>query len=275
MKIIAIMISMLLGTVLGTVQANPDHQRALALLETQSEHEQIKPLFKQAAAAGHAPAMAYLGWWYETGYNQTEPDIEQAVRWYAKAASHGAHTYAVKLGWLYLQDDALPRDRAQAAYWFNYGQQQGYLPAYVAWGSVLVADALGGDGAAATQAVKTLTPAFVQGDAHAAYFLARLYREGIGEINPNPDKSFAYLLFGAMHNQPQMQGWLAKAYLTGEGVPKNPQTAAAWALLAVENNDPLANDLIEQIDARFTDQQWVDAWLEASEYKQYINAVST
>jgi len=256
----------------GSLSAHPDHVQALRLLDSQADLTEIKPLFEKAAADGHAPAMAYLGWLYETGQGG-EKSPDKALKWYAAAAENGALRYAVKLGWMYLQGDLLPRDRALAEQWLVYALNRDYLPANVALGSVYLADALGGDGPLALKAEALLTPAFASGDVYAAYFLARLYREGIGDITASPERSFGYTLFGAMHGQAQMQGWLAEAYAQGAGIAANQQTAAAWALLAAEGGDPQAEVLIKQLDPQFSDQQWLDAWVEANHYKQQIAIV--
>ncbi|WP_181358911.1 tetratricopeptide repeat protein [Pseudothauera lacus] len=199
--------------------------------------------FEHAAAGGSARAASYLGWMYENGHG-VPPDHRLAAQWYERTARAGVPDYAVKLGWMYMGGSQLPADRERAEYWFGEAITAGHLPANIALASVLIADALGG---LAPERVFEARPLLEQaldgGLPLAAFFLARLYVEGIGGHPRDEVLGARYTRISAEDGQALMQGWLARMYLTGSGVPEDRQEAAFWAALAAAGDDPLGRQL--------------------------------
>jgi len=229
-------------------------QRAYAhLQQTPPDWGAARAAFKVAADAGSSRAMAYLGWIFETGQG-VEINGEKAAYWYAEAARAGALDYAVKLGWMYLSGDAVPADREQAEYWFGMAIEQEHVPAKLALASVIIADALGGRDIDRIYESRALLEQVLEaGDLTAAFFLARLYIEGIGGHPTDAEKAAYYTRLGAESGHAQMQGWLAQMYLQGAGVPQDDIEAGKWALLAAAGGDLLGQQLNAVLDAELSD----------------------
>ncbi len=211
--------------------------------------------FEQAAALGSLRARSYLGWMYEQGHG-VDRDHAEAARWYSAVAEAGVHEYAVKLGWMYMGGGQLALDREKAESWFNQGIAGGYLPANVALASVLVADAQGGQAVERVFEARRLLDEAMAGDLRvAALFLARLYVEGVGGHPVDEALGAHYTRISAEDGHPQMQGWLARMYLEGTGVPVDLQEAAFWAALAASGDDPVGRELHRSIGTRLSDDE--------------------
>lgn len=211
--------------------------------------------FAEAAEQGSPTAMSYLGWMYEEGHGVVR-DGDQAAEWYGRAARAGAHDFAVKLGWMYLGGDGVARDREQAEFWFRHAFDAGHAPARIAWASVLIADAQGGrDPERVFEARELLEQALDEGLTLAAYFLARIYIEGIGAQAVDDDLAAYFTRLGADGGHAQMQGWLAFMYANGQGVDQDLVTAAKWANLAAANGDSLGHGLRLMLDEQLDPEQ--------------------
>lgn len=211
--------------------------------------------FERAAALGSLRAQSYLGWMYEHGHG-VEVDHEQAARHYAALADAGVHEFSLKLGWMYLGRSELTPDRVRAEYWFQHGIAGGHLPANIALASVLIADAVGGLAVERVDEARSLLePALEGGQALAAFFLARLYVEGIGGHPRDPDLAADYTRISAEEGHPQMQGWLAQMYLDGAGVPVDMREAAFWAALAASGGDQTGARIHQTLSESLSDEE--------------------
>jgi TPR repeat protein len=211
--------------------------------------------FEEAAALGSLPAASYLGWMHEQGAG-VETDHELAVQWYQRVAEGGAPDYAVKLGWMYLGSSRLVPDRARAEHWFGRAIEAGHLPANIALASVLIADAVGGLGIERMDEAREMLETALAGELPlAAFFLARLYVEGIGGHPTDPVLGAQYTRISAEDGQPLMQGWLARMYLEGSGVEEDRSEAAFWAALAASGEDPLGRELHAALTASMSDEE--------------------
>ncbi|MFU8896906.1 MAG: tetratricopeptide repeat protein [Gammaproteobacteria bacterium] len=247
----------------GTVACATDAPPATATPDAEARaHEYLaqsppdwaaaRAAFEAAAEAGSPSAMSYLGWLHEQGHG-TPRDGARAAEWYARAANAGAHAFAVKLGWMYLGGDGVPRDRALAERWFLQAIEAGHVPARLAWASVLIADALGEqESEHVGEARALLESALEDGLTLAAYFLARLYIEGIGGHPVDDDMAIHYTRIGAQDGHARMQGWLAQMYMEGRGADQDLLTAAKWANLAAANGDNLGQQLRVALEADLT-----------------------
>lgn len=199
--------------------------------------------FGRAAELGSVRAKSYLGWLYEQGHG-VDTNHVTAARWYAEVADAGVHDYAVKLGWMYMGSSSLTPDREKAEYWFGQAIAGDHLAANIALASVLIADALGGKSVERVfEARSLLEVALDGGERLAAFFLARLYVEGVGGHPIEDDLGARYTRMSAEDGHSQMQGWLAQMHLQGRGVPTDRLEAAFWAALAAAGDDPLGRRL--------------------------------
>lgn len=227
------------------VEAGPaaEARAHAAMAEDPPDWEAARAGFLEAAAAGSPTARAYLGWMYEEGLGVAR-DVNEAARWYAQAVDAGAMDFAVKLGWMYLSGEGLPQNRSQAEAWFRVGIDAGHSPARIALASLIVADALGGQNTERLlEARALLEAALADGHSMAAFFLARLYIEGIGGHPVDDELAIHYTRIGADAGHAQMQGWLAFMYVNGRGTATDLVTAAMWANLAASGGDRLGNDI--------------------------------
>lgn len=149
-----------------------------------------------AAAAGYAPAQAYVGVEYELGLG-VPVDFDQAVHWYGLAAAAGNYNGQRHLGNWYRQ--ANKADEARTWY---------------------------------TLAYASLQKAAAGGDARAQYWLGVFLESDAYGLTPDPTASLKWLQQAADKESDALVeiGW---AYFFGRGVANNPQLAADTFLRAV------------------------------------------
>ena len=123
------------------------------------------------------------------------------------------------MGWMFLQGDRVEQDREQAEYWFRESAETGYAPAQIALASLLYADAQGGlNPEGVFEARDLLVAAAPAQPPIAAYFLARIYSEGIG-------------------------------------IEVDASLAAQWANIAASGQDPAAIMLWQRLEAQLVPEE--------------------
>ena len=241
-------------------EASDAEVRALAAMALDPpDWDAARAAFTEAAEVGSPTAMGYLGWMYEEGHG-VPTDGERAAAWYAQAAQAGAHDFAVKLGWMYLAGEGVERDRKTAESWFLSAIEADHAPARIALASVLIADAQGGRAPERVfEARELLEDALRTGHVLAAYFLARLYIEGIGDHPVEEGPALHYTRIGAEQGHPRMQAWLALMYAEGRGVEPDLVSAAMWANLAAADGDAIGDQLRLVLEERLTPEELHEA----------------
>jgi len=92
------------------------------------------PLFREAADAGDATGMSYMGMMYENGRGGVPKDDAQALDWYRKAAHAGNSSGMYGLGLMYEDGrGGLPKDDAQALDWYRKAAEKGVQMAWLVW----------------------------------------------------------------------------------------------------------------------------------------------
>lgn len=225
-------------------------------------HVQALKWLQSAAAGDSAEAMIHLGYFYQHGYG-VEPDGEQALHWFERGVMAGESAFAQRLAWDYLEGDLVEPDRDRAEHWFQVAIADGRHEAHLGLGSVLLADVAGGDDDRAEDARDHFEAALDEGLTLASYYLARMYREGLG-IDTDEEKALHYLTIGAESGDPQieavMQAWLAEAYHEGQGMgAPDPLEAAKWGYLAAANGHPDGDQLVAALEAPLNDEEIRDA----------------
>ncbi|MFP4081085.1 MAG: tetratricopeptide repeat protein [Ectothiorhodospira sp.] len=234
----------------GQSMARLEAEARSHLEATPPDYDQARKGFSVAAERGSPRAMAYLGWFHEHGHG-VEQDTARAVSWYARAVDAGALQYTLHLGWMHLDGRRIPADQAAAEAWFQRGIQAGYVPAQVALASVWIADAMGDKSPErASEAEALLLDAHEQGAPKAEYFLAKLYLQGIGNVEADADKAFHYTRLGARRGEPTLQAWLAQQYLEGHGVEADPAQAVKWAHRSAAAGDPTGRAVWQDLENR-------------------------
>lgn len=267
----ALLCALLIGPVgadteMPTAATDPETRAHAYMALDPPDWDAARDAFTQAAESGSRTAMSHLGWMYEEGHG-VERDASQAVQWYSRAARAGAHDFAIKVAWMYLSGDGVARDRVQAESWFRQAIDAGHTPAKTALASVLIADALGGrETQRVFEARSLLEEALDEGQLLAAFFLARLYIEGIGDHPVDDGMAEHYTRIGAEDGHAQMQGWLAFMYYNGRGVEADPVEAAKWANLAAAGGDSLGNRLRLVLDEQLEPDEVQEARRRAVEW---------
>ncbi len=87
----------------------------------QPDAEQAVHWYKRAAQYDHVKSMYNLGHIYDTGYGSVPSDIDRAIRWYERAAEGGHTTAMYHLGLLYDNEDQID----QAMHWYEQASKLG------------------------------------------------------------------------------------------------------------------------------------------------------
>ena len=64
-----------------------------------------------------------LGWYYQ--HRAKKPDLEEAVKWYRKAAEQGNSRAQYELGYCYIKGKGVAQDRNEAIKWYRKAAAQG------------------------------------------------------------------------------------------------------------------------------------------------------
>ena len=235
-----------------------ERQREIGLAHAnRQDYDQALKWLESAAEAGNARAKVNLGYFHQEGLGM-DPDGPQALDWYERAVKAGRTDHATRVAWAYLEGDWVTPDRETAEHWFQVAINAGHHEAHLGIGSVLLSDVVGsGNTELAERAQAHFEAALEEGLDMGSYYLARMYREGIG-IEPDPERALDYLYLGARSTDTQinapMQAWLAEMYYAGEGMDEADKVeAASWAWLAAANGHPDGERLVEAIGAELSE----------------------
>ncbi len=215
---------------------------------------------ESAAEDGSVEAMAAAGWLYEQGLG-VDPDPAKALEYYTQAYEAGENEYGLRIGWMYIQGIGMEPDRGQGEAWFRRViEERDDSAARLALATVLIADAassLRPD--RAIEARDLLERALQDGITEAAYYLAQIYAEGIGNLPADPRRSAHYTRISAEAGNPQMQGWLALLHARGEAVPLDLVEAHKWASLAAAGGDAAGEQLRQELARRLDRAQRLES----------------
>ncbi len=155
-------------------------------------------------------------WGLETG----NPDPEEAIRWYTRAALLGSPMAMNRLGRIYLER----RDMENAYYWFLEAAMKGEADSLYQIGEMYYRGIhVRQDG---EKARRFLEEAYRRGAKDACAFMG-LYAE-----NEDLKKAVDYYREGLTRGNAGSAVNLARCYSEGKGVPRDPDKARSYALLA-------------------------------------------
>jgi uncharacterized protein len=154
---------------------------------------------RDAAERGDADAQDDLGLLYRFGaayYQRSgiEQNLEEAVKWFRRAADQGLDRGQFNLALCYLQGTGVPKNPAEAFRW--------------------------------------LSKAAEQQRPQAEYGVGLLYLSGEG-VAVDVQSGLAWIRKAAEHGHPAALGRLGDAYTSGEGVAADPVEAWKWFALCV------------------------------------------
>ena len=139
---------------------------------------------KKKAEMGDADAQERLGTWYASDGDEdvlsAPPNIQEAVKWWFKAANQGHVKAQHRLGFIYATGLGVKKDPLEAAIWYRKAAEQGFAPSQSALGSMYST----GEGVPLDkpEAVKWWLKAAEQGAHTACFRLGKAYAEGQGVV---------------------------------------------------------------------------------------------
>lgn len=209
---------------------------------------------EQAAAQGSTEAMGNVGWLYEQGLG-VEANPQRAMQYYQQAYQAGENEFGLRIAWMYIHGVGMNPDRNQGEQWFRrIIQERNDSSARLALATILIDDAVNQsrERDPAPEARDLLVRALDDGVLEAAYYLTRMYSQGLGSVQQDRRAVVHYTVIGAQAGHPEMQTWLAALHLRGEGVERDIIAAYKWASLASAAGDSsgerLRRDLEQQLD---------------------------
>jgi hypothetical protein len=159
---------------------------------------------RDTAQRGAPAAQFNLGMMYYRGTSNPQ-DLEEAAKWFRKAAKQNYGNAQLQLGLMYLQGEGVPQDYDEAAKWFRKASEQNHFD--------------------------------------AQFQLGLMYLQGKG-FPQNPEEAKKWFEKAAKRNVPAAQFNLGLMYLQGEKIPKDYDQAAKWLRKAAEQGDTSAQCML-------------------------------
>jgi len=172
-----------------------------------------------------AKAQYYLGLMYDSGRGVPR-DLQEAIRWYAKAATAGNAEAQNSLGRsLWYGWGGFAKDYQQAMHWFRKAAEQGHVDSQVRLGHAYEE----GEGVQVNpqEAMHWFRKAAEQGDVDTQVRLGLAYWEGKG-VQVDPQEAVYWFGKAAKQGNGRAQFYLGLAYSNGQGVLQDYQQALHW-----------------------------------------------
>ena len=206
-------------------------------------------LLEQAAAKGEPEALAKLGFLHEYGQG-VKADPVLANNYYKKAAEAGHPMAQFKYAEA-LSEGIFPgKNFNDAMPWYRKSAAAGCSQALFKLG-VFYYDGLGVK-KDPRQAAKFFFQAARQGYVRAQYNLACLFESGEVSGKVDREAAFYWFLQAARGGDTTAQRRTGECYLNGTGVDRSVSNAEKWLLLAAQNGDFTARELLYRIQRSST-----------------------
>ncbi|MGA0533425.1 tetratricopeptide repeat protein [Hansschlegelia sp. KR7-227] len=199
-------------------------------------------------AEGKSPdraAMTLLGVLYAGGYGVPR-QVDEAVRWYQRAAKDGDREAMLALGLMKLQGLGGPKDPAAAAVWFEKAADKGEPEAL--YNLALMKLQQGASAQDLKEAARRLKAAAELGEAEAQYAYAVLLKEGRG-VERDVTASTMWLGRAAEQGDVAAMVEYAIAVFNGAGAPKDEEQAAKLFRRAAERGNAIAQNRLARLYA--------------------------
>lgn len=227
---------------------------------------------------------------------ETARTMQEAHKWFLKAARRGYAPAEVNLAVLSLAGWGAQASAGEALYWLHMAAQQGYAPAIFDLGILY----LGGCGVRRdyVEAFRLFEKGALRGDPAAQTNLAYLYDQGLG-VTQNRSQAAKWYRLAADQDEPRAQynlgdlylrgegierdesaafGWFQKAalaghaearimlgslYAAGRGTPRDPAAAYMWLALAALQGDSRASGKLDEVKSQLTREELAEATVHA------------
>jgi TPR repeat protein len=213
--------------------------------------DQAHRWFEKAARKGYAPAQVNLAVLSLAGWGTT-PNAGTALYWLREAARQQYPLAYFDLGVLYLEGCGVPRDHAEAFRYFEQGADAGDAPAEMNLGYLY--DQGRGVAQDRSQAAAWYRKAAENGVAQAQYNLADLYVRGEG-VPRDEATAFAWFQKAAVQGHTGARVMLGTMYAEGRGTGKNLQAAYEWISAAVLQGDARGAETLAIVERDLTPEQ--------------------
>jgi len=217
-----------------------------------------------AAQGGHPDAQFRVALMLHIG-SGVPKNIQEAVRWYKRAADQGVVLAQVDLGTMYARGDDIPQDYKEAARWFGMAAAQGNADAQFG----LAVAYRHGHGVPQNQAEATRLVGLAarQGHAKAQLILGAAYMDGLWGVVQNYVEAVRWLRLAADQGEQWAQFCLGKMYAAGAGVSQDFVQAHLWFNLAAAAGLEEARTEREAVARRMTAAQIAEAQRLARNWK--------
>jgi TPR repeat protein len=187
--------------------------------------------YTKAAEVGHTTAQLNLGVMYANGQGVLR-DYQQAVHWYTKAAGEGHAGAQLNLGVMYANGQGVPQDYQQAVHWYAKAAEAGYAKAQFNLGVLYT----NGQGVPQNyqQAMHWFRKAAEKGDAPAQFNLGVMYDQGQG-VPQDYQQAIRWYTKAAEAGHTSAQLNLGLMYANGDGIPQDYVQAHKWFNLAASH----------------------------------------
>ena len=198
--------------------------------------EEAVKWYEKAAEQGYPMAQVNLGNMYANGEG-VEQDYEEAVKWYRKAAEQGYPVAQYNLGIIYANSKGVEQNYEEAAEWYKKAAEQNYSFAQNNLGTLYRF----GNGVKQDfgEAIKWYKKAAEQGSARAQNNLGDMYYNGEG-VKQNYEEAVKWYRKSAEQGNAAAQNDLGNMYYNGEGVKQNYEEAVKWYKKSAEQGNASA-----------------------------------
>ena len=223
--------------------------------------QDARKYFEKAARRGNAAAQVNLAMLYVHGW-ATPQNYGAALYWLKSAADLGNSRACTNLGILYLKGWGVRQDYAEALRYFRIAADRGDTPAMVDLG--FMHDSGLGTSVDRTAAAEWYRSAAEQGDPLAQNNLADLYLRGEG-VPQNDADAFTWFEKAAAQGNTGARIKLGFLYANGRATLKDAEAAYAWILAASLAGDERGLNYLPALEAQLTPGQLARAKQRAQE----------
>ena len=225
--------------------------------DTERNIEEAVKWFEKASENGNQYAQYQLGKIYLTGINGNQ-NMKKALEWLKKSAEQNNQYAQYMLGKIYMNGVGVEKNLQEAVKWFEKSAEQENGCAQYYLGKMYL---LGEDTERdIEEAVKWFEKASENGNQYAQYQLGKIYLTGING-NQNMKKALEWLKKSAEQNNQYAQYMLGKIYMNGVGVEKNLQEAVKWFEKSAEQENGYAQYYLGKIYLQSRDMEKAGEWI--------------
>ena len=194
-----------------------------------------------------------------------EIDVKELI----KKAESGNTEAQIKLGYMYLDGQGVPKNYAEAMKWAKRAAEKGVAKAQHMLGGIY---SIGGPGVPINyvEAMKWYKKAADQGDTEAQIQVALMYYDGKG-VSINKLEAMKWYRKAAEQGNSFAQFYLGRIYKEGQIVSQNYIKAYAWFNIAMASGFDMSRENLDELSHIMTVEQIAQAQKEAAELWEKIN----